>query len=83
MIAEIHSKIQPQRKNIRTMANAVSMLDELQVGRLFDRFYTMESAQRSNGLGLSISKALSEQMGGEIHASLADGRLTIQLTFPA
>ena len=57
------------------------MLDELQVGRLFDRFYTVEAARKSTGLGLSIARVLTEQMGGEIGAACADGRLTIYLKF--
>ena len=61
--------------------NAAPMLDEVQVGRLFDRFYTVETARRSTGLGLSIARILTEQMGGEIGAEYADGKLTVFLKF--
>ena len=64
-----------------TFSNAAESLDELQVGRLFDRFYTVESARRSTGLGLSIARALTERMGGEIGAEHEDGRLTIWVRF--
>ena len=34
-----------------TFANTASGLNEVQVGRLFDRFYTVEAARKSTGLG--------------------------------
>ena len=46
-------------------SNKASSLNEVQVGKLFDRFYTVEAARNSNGLGLSIAKTLVEQMGGK------------------
>ncbi len=52
-------------------------LDNIQVGHLFDRFYTIESGRESTGLGLSIAKALSEEMGGQIDAGYEDELLTI------
>ena len=61
--------------------NAAPELDELQVGRLFDRFYTVESARQSTGLGLSIARILTEQMGGEIGAEYGDGMLTVHVKF--
>lgn len=60
-------------------SNTASMLNEVQVGKLFDRFFTVEAARNSNGLGLSISKTLVEQMGGTISACLFDGRLHISI----
>ena len=65
-----------------TLSNAAPGLDEVQVGRLFDRFYTVESAHRSTGLGLSIARALTERMGGAIAARYGDGRLWVSLSFP-
>ena len=62
--------------------NAASALSEVEVGRLFDRFFTVDSARKSTGLGLAISRTLTERMGGSISASLTDGRLTIRLSFP-
>lgn len=58
-------------------SNTASALDEVQVGRLFDRFFSVESAQNSTGLGLAISRTLMEQMHGTIDASYEEGRFTI------
>ena len=63
-------------------SNTASGLDEVQVQRLFDRFYTVESARKSTGLGLAISRTLAEQMGGSISAEYMDNRLNIVLKLP-
>src|SRR5699024_10119537 len=45
-----------------TFSNHAAHLDEIQAGRLFDRFYTVETASAgSTGLGLSIARALTGQ----------------------
>lgn len=62
-------------------SNAAPGLDEVQVGRLFDRFFTVEAARRSSGLGLSISKTLVERMGGRITAEYGAGVLSIRVCF--
>lgn len=58
-------------------SNTAFGLNEVQVGKLFDRFFTVESARNSNGLGLAISKTLVEQMGGSIEACYEGGKLHI------
>lgn len=63
-------------------ANTAPGLDEIQIGRLFDRFFTVESARKSTGLGLAIARSLVEQMGGTISAEYEDGRLSICIFFP-
>jgi signal transduction histidine kinase len=62
-----------------TFSNTATRLDELQVEKLFDRFYTVETARKSTGLGLSIARTLVEQMGGEITARYESGRLKINI----
>lgn len=66
-----------------TVSNTAPALDPVSVGRLFDRFYTVETGRSSTGLGLSIAKLLTEAMGGEIQARWQEGRLTMHLQFPA
>ena len=63
-------------------SNAASRLSSVDVGKLFDRFYTVDSARKSTGLGLSIAKLLTERMNGHISASYQNGRLTITVAFP-
>ena len=63
-------------------SNAAGKLDCVQIQRLFDRFYTVETASGSTGLGLSIAHMLVEKMGGEIGAEYVSGRLRIFVRFP-
>lgn len=63
-------------------ANTASKLDVVEVEKLFDRFYTVETAKNSTGLGLSIAKTLVEQMRGEISAKYKDGKLYIKIFLP-
>lgn len=62
-----------------TFSNTAYRLDEIQVGRLFDRFYTVETARKSTGLGLAISKTLIEKMNGTISAEYKNSRLSIHI----
>ncbi len=62
-------------------SNAAPGLNEVQVGKLFDRFFTVEAARSSSGLGLAIAKTLVEHMGGQISAEYTDGVLHIRLRF--
>lgn len=64
-----------------SFSNKAPGLDEVTVGRLFDRFYTVETGDKSTGLGLSIARALTEQMGGTIGAFYHDGTVTIEIAF--
>jgi signal transduction histidine kinase len=65
-----------------TFSNTTHSLTKIQVGKLFDRFFSVEEATDSTGLGLSISSALVDQMHGSIFAQLDEGRLTIRISFP-
>ena len=64
-----------------TFSNRASSLSRVQAERLFDRFYTVETARNSNGFGLSIAKLLTEKMGGTITAEYENGRLQICIAF--
>lgn len=62
--------------------NTATKLNEVQVGKLFDRFYTVEAARKSTGLGLAIAKTLVEQMNGTISAKYENNKLSICIFFP-
>lgn len=64
-------------------SNTAAALNEVQIGRLFDRFYTVEDARNATGLGLSIARALVEQMHGTICAKYKESRLYITIFFPS
>lgn len=63
-------------------SNTASGLTEVQVGKLFDRFYTVETARKSTGLGLAITRTLVEQMKGTIYANYKNSILSICILFP-
>lgn len=65
-----------------TFSNHAAGLTEVQVGRLFDRFYTVNTARKSTGLGLSIAKTLTEKMNGTISAAYENSIITIRISFP-
>lgn len=58
-------------------SNTAKGLSAVEVEQLFNRFYTVEAAHHSTGLGLSIAKTLVERMGGSITAEYNDTRLDI------
>lgn len=62
--------------------NTAEGLDEVQVGRLFDRFFSVAAAQESTGLGLAIARALAERMGGTAAARYDGGKLCVSVCFP-
>ena len=62
---------------IISFSNTASRLTHVQVEHLFDRFYTVETARNSTGLGLSIARTLIEQIGGSISAKKIGKKLII------
>lgn len=65
-----------------SFSNTAASLDGVDVGRLFERFYTVEAARGSTGLGLSIARTLVERMGGTIAAEYSDNTLCIRIVLP-
>lgn len=64
-----------------SFANTCRALSGVEVEKLFDRFYTVEAARKSTGLGLSIARALAERMGGELIAEYIEGSLVMTAVF--
>jgi len=61
-------------------SNTASGLSSVEVGKLFDRFYTVDLARKSTGLGLSIAKLLTERMNGSIAANYQNNVLSITVS---
>ena len=65
-----------------TFSNRASALSRVEAARLFDRFYTVDSARGSTGLDLSIAKLLTEKPHGTISADYENETLRICIAFP-
>ena len=65
-----------------TFSNRASALSRVEAARLFDSFYTVDSARGSTGLGLSIAKLLTEKLHGTISADYENETLRICIAFP-
>ncbi len=61
--------------------NRTNNLDKTSVEKIFDRYYTVENARKSNGIGLSIAKQLVELNNGTISAKYDNGYLIIEIFF--
>lgn len=53
--------------------NKTTVLDKISAEKIFDRYYTVENAKKSVGIGLSIAKQLVELNNGKIKSSYEKG----------
>lgn len=67
-----------------TIQNPVSHSQQIDVERIFSRFYKADVSrnEQGTGLGLSITRLLVEKLGGSVTAYLADNSIAIHLEFP-
>ena len=70
-------------KAVFRCSNDVAHPEEIDIERVFSRFYKADSARThtSTGLGLSIAKGLVERMDGEIRAELEGERFVVEILF--
>lgn len=66
-------------EGIITFSNKAKALDGITVQKIFDRYFTVENAKESTGIGLAIAKQLTELNGGKITAEYVNGYLIIKL----
>ncbi len=66
-------------EGIITFSNKAKALDGITVQKIFDRYFTVENAKESTGIGLAIAKQLIEQNRGKITAEYVNGYLIIKL----
>ena len=66
------------------VANLIDDAEEIDVNRVFERFYKADAARSttSSGLGLSIAREFANRMNGEIQASLEGKKFAIEMCFP-
>ncbi len=62
-------------------SNKTTKIDSISLEKIFDRYYTVQNAKKSNGIGLSIAKQLVELNNGEIIAKYKDNCLIIKVKF--
>lgn len=74
---EISVSLSRGRRVVLTVENTFADVKEIELNRLFDRFYRADKARvftGSYGIGLSIAKAIAERHKGEIRAYKSDSK---------
>ena len=62
-----------------TFSNRTTSFDRATIEKIFHRYYTVENAKKSTGIGLAIAKQLVELNGGKIEAKYENENLMIEI----
>ncbi len=75
---------QEKEKMCIRISNLTDKIEEKDMERIFDRFYTTDQSRsrRTTGLGLAIVKKFANLLGGEAEASLQGGRFGVTVRLP-
>jgi signal transduction histidine kinase len=80
---DIRVEVTAKNYGVVIFSNPAKNADEIDIKKLFDRFYTGDKTRsRSTGLGLSIVKLLAERMGGCTSAELEGKVIKIYIKLP-
>ena len=62
-----------------SFTNEAKLLDLTTVNKIFDRYFSVENARESTGIGLSIAKQLVELNNGKIYAKYENNNLIVEI----
>ena len=74
-------KVEMDEKGNTIFSNLAPNMDSVEANKLLDRYYTISDAKASSGIGLSISKEILQEMGGELKVKLENNRLYISIIY--
>ena len=74
-------KVEMDEKGNTIFSNLAPNIDSVEANKLLDRYYTISDAKASSGIGLSISKEILQEMGGELKVKLENQRLYISIIY--
>lgn len=68
---------------VLVVSNKTDSIEEKDIDRIFDRFYTTDQSRtrKTTGLGLAIVKRFASQMGGTARAFLKEDVFTVEIEF--
>ena len=74
-------KVEMDEKGNTIFSNLAPNIDSVEANKLLNRYYTISDAKASSGIGLSISKEILQEMGGELKVKLENNRLYISIIY--
>ena len=74
-------RIELKENGMIIFSNNAPFLDSTTVQKIFDRYFSVENAKESTGIGLSIAKELVELNNGHIFADYINNTLFIKINF--